>query len=491
MTNSFREGRSWVVWLTIIALISVALGIFFYYTLFRQSEMDLVEAIPTDAVFVFEINKNDDFAADAAAFSVYLNEIFVMDALPAFETMYSKLPSRNHCFTISAHEQGDGLQLLFNLRADKSEFKHLLRTFKIDPKNYTSFETYKVYTYGTNFKSMKFVYNNNVLTVSSDLELLKRSLLQQKHPKKILSDKGFRSVYELTEKNRKQNWLLINQESYTQFLKSFFNNEIGKKMGEMVGDSEWSAFQLRFSDKSIYLSGYTLLDNSMYESNKHGDGFSLASVIPFKTMYFTRYDIVDLKSLNLLSHSRLSEKDISALNSISPREMCNFAFKQDTNTVRLLAVLSDTNVSVLNFYSGTEVSDSLVKAVTDNIYPLPMNYSAALMPISNDTLRWFYYADGAFVFAPSRDDIQTYRKTMSRGESIAANPDYKLVAEAVASSSIKEYSLINDKNSQFINEYLSDKGMKSKVGQNLRAVSYSVGKPADKKFVPLNVYISF
>ena len=229
-----RENRPWIIWLTIAAVMLAGVGVFFYYNFFRQSKSELIEAIPTDAAFIFALNDNDGFVSATREVTPYLNELFVMDALPAYETMRGKLPTGEYDLTVSGHASNEGVSVLFNMHADKAAFKRLLRALSIDPNNYISFEGSRIYTYGTNFKSMKFVYINHIISISPDVELLKRAIVQHAHPKDLLSDKQFKEMYNLTEKNRKQNWLIINPERYTPYLSSFLTEDLSKKLSNLL-----------------------------------------------------------------------------------------------------------------------------------------------------------------------------------------------------------------------------------------------------------------
>ena len=251
-----RENRPWIIWLTIAAVMLAGVGVFFYYNFFRQSKSELIEAIPTDAAFIFALNDNDGFVSATREVTPYLNELFVMDALPAYETMRGKLPAGEYDLTVSGHASNEGFSVLFNMHADKAAFKRLLRALSIDPNNYISFEGSRIYTYGTNFKSMKFVYINHIISISPDVELLKRAIVQHAHPKDLLSDKQFKEMYNLTEKNRKQNWLIINPERYTPYLSSFLTEDLSKKLSNCLKEAGWTALQLRFSGNEMFLSGY-------------------------------------------------------------------------------------------------------------------------------------------------------------------------------------------------------------------------------------------
>ena len=251
-----RENRPWIIWLTIAAVMLAGVGVFFYYNFFRQSKSELIEAIPTDAAFIFALNDNDGFVSATREVTPFLNELFVMDALPAYETMRGKLPTGEYDLTVSGHVSDEGVSVLFNMHADKAAFKRLLRALSIDPNNYISFEGSRIYTYGTNFKSMKFVYINHIISISPDVELLKRAIVQHAHPKDLLSDKQFKEMYDLTEKNRKQNWLIINPERYTPYLSSFLTEDLSKKLSNCLKEAGWTALQLRFSGNEMFLSGY-------------------------------------------------------------------------------------------------------------------------------------------------------------------------------------------------------------------------------------------
>ena len=161
------NNRPWLIWLTAVAVVLIGVGIFFYYNMFRQSKSELIEAIPTDAAFILTLNDNDGFVASSATVAPYLDELLVLDAMPAFQTIRGKLPAGEYDLTMSGHPSNDGVSVLFNMHADKAAFKRLLRALSIDPNNYTGFEGNRIYTYGTNFKSVKFVYVNHIISLST------------------------------------------------------------------------------------------------------------------------------------------------------------------------------------------------------------------------------------------------------------------------------------------------------------------------------------
>ena len=83
-----EKHRGWAIWLSIFALLLIGVGIFFYYSFFRQSRSELIEAVPTDAQYVFEINDNPAFQKGVASMAPYFTEAFALDVLPAYEDIY-------------------------------------------------------------------------------------------------------------------------------------------------------------------------------------------------------------------------------------------------------------------------------------------------------------------------------------------------------------------------------------------------------------------
>lgn len=470
MRNYAREIRPWIIWITIIAVILIGVGIFFYYNLFRQEKSELIEAIPTDAAFIFALNDNDAFVTGTTALVPYLNELFVMDAMPAYETMRGKLPAGEYDLTVSGHIQDNSVSLLFNTHADKAAFRRLLRALSIDPNNYTSFENNRIYTYGTNFKSVKFVFMNHIISFSTDMELLKRAIVQHAHPKDLLSDKQFKEIYDLTEKNRKQNWLIINPNRYTPYLSTFLKEKMAGKLAKCLDETGWTALQLRFSGKDMYLSGYMLAENASennfcrFLKTLKGDDADLSELLPSSVNWYAnvKYDI--------------SCFSLSA-------DSCDYHYYLTANT-------SSDFLSEL--YTDTHTADSLRNTHPNGIYPV-LNNSAPKMPnLAPDTMNWVFEHGQAIVFAPSQEAVAHFQKTVKNNGTLSQNRYYPFVNDAVASSSIYNFVILNDENDAFWSNQLTEKGKASHFGRELRIFSLSCdAMEKDQHLLPVNLYLHF
>lgn len=488
------NNRPWLIWLTAVAVALIGVGIFFYYNLFRQSKSELIEAIPTDAAFILALNDNDGFVSGAKALTPYLDELLVLDAMPAFQTIRKGLPAGEYDLTVSGHANNDGVSVLFNMHADKAAFKRLLRSLSIDPNNYAAFEGNRIYTYGTNFKSVKFTYVNHIITLSTDMELLKRAVVQYTHPKNLLSDKQFKEMYDLTEKNKKQNWLIINPQRYAPYLSSFLKENLSKTMSESLKGTEWTALQLRISGNEMFLSGYAMVesqDNEDFEIQSHlmTDEMDLTNIYPASADWYTHLEIRRGRDFNL---KRLF-KDTQIIGNLAPAEIGYFSLQSDSSTYRYAALVRNMGHDPLEvFYKDAARADSARAAHPDGIYQTPEPPQPLIKCFAPDSATWFVEKDNALVFAESKEALTTYLSSLKSNGSLTKNRLYNFVNEAVASSAQMNFVILNEENSTFWYNQLSEKGKASRFGKDLRIFSFSHdAMEKDQHLVPVNLYLLF
>lgn len=493
MKEYARESRPWAIWLTFAAVILAGIGIFFYYTLFRQSKSELIEAVPTDAAFLFVINDNDAFVSGNQPLTPYTNELFVMDALPAFETMRSKLPAGDYDLTVSGHSEGDGLCLLFNMHADKAAFKRLLRALSIDPNNYTPFENNRIYTYGTNYKSVKFVYVNHIISFSTNIDLLKRAIVQHTHPKNLLSGNSFKEVYDLIEKNRKQNWVVLKSKEYLPYLSTFLNNKTAQKVTKSLSKVEWAAFQLRFSGKDLHMSGYMLMDpsqNNLYELllQKTHSGMEINDLYPSDINWYTYLETPNFRDLSQIAKESSSNK--TPYVNFNPSEVGYFSMGSDSLEYRYTVLLTNSSKNISEALFG-EKADSAQAAHPDGVYFIPNSFPA-LLNNTTDSANYFIISENTIVMSSTPEALKAYQKSMKNGGNIKQNRLYPFVDEAVASSSLLNFVLFNSENTDYWKSKLSDKGKASQFGQDLHIFSISCETmEKGKNLIPVNLYLHF
>lgn len=494
MRDYARESRPWMIWLTVAAVMLAGVGIFFYYTMFRQAKSELIEAIPTDATFIFALNDNEAFVRGSTQLTPCLNELFLLDAMPAYQTIRGKLPKGGYDLTVSGHTNNEAVSLLFNMHADKAAFKRLLRALSIDPNNYTSFEGNRIYTYGTNFKSMKFVFLNHVISFSTDMDLLKRAIVQHTHPKNLLSDKQFQEMYALTEKNQKQNWLLVNPNRYLSYFTTFLDEKLSQTLSNGLSHAGWTAFQLRFSGNEMFLSGYMFTDDpghGFFEllENRTGDGQGILDLYPAQSHWYAHLETPQVKNLALLNG--FSKEERTLMKSLNPTEVGYFLISRDSVDYQYVVMSSDTNKEVLEVFYGDK-ADSAQTSTPDGIYSIPDHLAPLMKSLAPDSVGCFMQREGALVFASSKEAMKVYQNSMKASGSLSQNRYYPFVNEAVASSSVMNFVLFNKESDPYWMSQISEKGKVSHVGQQLRILSLSCETmEKGKNLVPVNLFMLF
>jgi len=250
------SSRKLITIITLSVLLLFGGGVYLYYYFFRQANAKLIETIPTDAAFLFQINDNETFLKTVKNIHSYITPLFELDAYPGCQFFVDQLPGKYNQVVFTGHQYGERLSILFVCNINKQAFKPLLSKLQIDEKNCTFFERCKIYTYGTHLKRFVFTYYQGFFLASENIELLKKSITQLKNPKNLTTDKSFVDLLELIEKNQKQNWIILNNNRYFSNCKHYFNEETQPQLSDFFSHTPWSAYQIRFSGLEMFLSGY-------------------------------------------------------------------------------------------------------------------------------------------------------------------------------------------------------------------------------------------
>ncbi|MBO4503829.1 MAG: hypothetical protein J5730_03335 [Bacteroidales bacterium] len=462
-----EKRRAWMIWLSVLALLLIGVGIFFYYTFLRQTRSELIDAVPTDAMFLFEVYDNDVFQKGVASLAPYFTEGFALDVLPAYEDMYKKL-SGTYDLTVSGHPSESGVHVLFNTHIEKPVFRKLLRALSIDPANFTSFEHYKIYSYGTHFKSLKFVYFNHILTISDDLDLLKKALIQHTHPKGLLSDRTFKELYQLTNKNQKQNWLLVKCEPFGRHLSTFLKEDVFARVKKDSPFADWSAFQVRITRNELFLSGYTPASEEQIQlAQRAAHNFDIpGGMLPFNTEWY---------------YKRAKDKYAT----------CRFSVLGDSSKHHeFLVLMQDTLHKVFVPFGDEDRADQLRAAYPSGIIPLSDSVTASLKGIDLAPYRFFVETTDACLFAPSQEALTLYYKMLNKSGSIANNKYFKFSESNSASANLQDFTYYNANGEMLSRDVLSDKGKASFIGRDLAVFSVNCTGVADG-YAAINIYAMF
>lgn len=488
-------------WLTIIGVVSVmiviGLGLFFYHNFFRQTHGHLVETIPSDALYILQLNDNENFVKSSTQLLPYLNDILAMDALPGFEFFMDKFPSRQGGVVISCHHNGDQKRLLLSTRVTESMFKELLKILRIDDRNFIPFDNVRIYSYGTHYKKFNFTFHNNFFSISEDVELLKKSIVQLKHPRNLLANKNFSSLYnQVILKNNKQNWLILNNKNYFEDLKHFLDDHyqsLGNHLGEM---SEWSAFLIRLYDKEISLSGYTLDQTLFFRKFDRQEPVAgiPTHIIPFSSNFYIAVKTPDPERFieNIRNNcENCNENAMDYYRAIEPTASYYFNIRRDTLMYRFLALETDTGKHSMEDLLPDSLSQrEEIKFQQYTIYKSkPGNFNSLLSILHQRApMNYFLEYEGYYIFSDTTTSLQHYIQNISKS-SLENQPLYKFSKTNIPTSNNFEFCFLlpEQENRRY---YSSASASNTPIIKGIQVLSYSFSAP-EKGFVPLNVYIKF
>ena len=256
---------------TTIVIILLGVGIYSYYYFFRQVHAKLIETIPSDAAFLFQINDNEAFVKSVKTIAPHINPLFGLDAYPGCQFFIDQLPGKYNQVVFTGHAIGEAFYILFACKINERAFKELLLRLQIDEKNCSKYELCKIYTHGTHLKRFVFTYHKGIFLASENVNLIKKAVNQLQNPNNLTKMKSFETLFNIMEKNKKQNWLILNHKRYISNFESYFNEETNLQLTQFGADAPWAAYQVRFSGLAISLSGYFAMDSGSYAVDIHAE----------------------------------------------------------------------------------------------------------------------------------------------------------------------------------------------------------------------------
>jgi hypothetical protein len=491
-----KYGSGKKVWFGIsllLVMLIMAVGIFFYHNFFRQNNAQLIEAVPPESSFILQINNNEDFVRKSSQILPYMNELFYMSALPGFEFFIDQFALKKTTVMISGYFNGENTFLLLSANISESVFSDFLKRLRIDHRNFIPFDKSKIYTYGTHLKKFSFSFNNNVISISEDVELLKKSIVQHKHPRNLLSDKTFSRFYQIVSKNEKQNWLIIHNSRFFNLKKTFFSDAYQHICQSLSEIPDWSIFQIRFQDKEMILSGY--MDcKYIFSKNLHVDftretTSSPAHIVPFSSSFYS----VLKQPFTSLSFLLKNNPDSSfVIPDFEIEELIQFQLNRDTIRYQFIALKMDTNQHDDFFISTDNTRNNEITTQRGNkIYFSSLNglHAHSVIFQKDIALKYFTHYQNYYIFADTAAALDCFLQQI-RSQNFTQHPNYQFAKSNLPSYNGYEFCmLISDRGSN-ISPLFSDTKWHDNTVRNLQVFAFSFAKP-EKNIAPVNVYIKF
>ncbi len=467
-----------------------------YHNFFRQNNARLIETVPENAAFIFEINDNISFVKSTLVLDEYLDELFAFDAFPGFQSFIDQSQLGNdQSSIISGHSKNDKLVLLFSVRMDERVFKSLLKTLKIDARNYVSFENTQIYSLGTHYKKFNFVFHNNIFSVSEDIDLLKQSIVKLRNPHNLLSDKQFKKMYALVEKNTKQNWLIINHEMYTNMMVAKVAEPYQDIFFKIKNIATWSAYQIRLIDKEIHLDGYTLNSTAFvqkFEGQQFGEELP-TEILPYNAGFYVNLQTPNYSKFRAEVAQLYAKegKALETLDLLKSKASYLFSLSKDTLSYYYFAIpIDSTAMKFDQLLSADQTEDSTIHFKQYDIYKSNRGGLGSVYTLFHENADLTCFAEylDYYIFAESPDALKYYYNSVLNN-SIANNPYYKLSRSNMPTEVDFEFFFYNKDDADKMTQYFSKTERKS-VLRGMRVFTFSMSAPVNG-VATTNVLIKF
>lgn len=456
---------------TFLGIVFIFSGIFFYYNFFRQHNANLIETVPLNAAYILLLNDNEAFNKNFGHISPFLNEIFFFDAFRGCQSIVNKASSQhqrsqNHTIVSGHFIENQGV-ILYSTQMSESNFNFLLNSLQIDSRNYTEFEKERIYTYGTHFKKFYFVCHHSLFSISENLSLLKKSIQQHKQLQNLTFEEEFAKVYSITEKSKKQNWIIFNHSIFLEQISTLFASKYQSELTSFAKNSSWSAYQIAFSPTEIFLNGYFYSQDSFF--NKLNQPHTLqnfsAQHLPFSTFCYATV----------------------------PNDSTRFLFKllQDSTLLSFLLLKSNDKYSTPEvLFPANYTLDSATKYKKQLIFKIATELKEEIYKDETTTYNYFSYSKGYFILADSISSLQSYLDQLhSNSYTLADAPLFRTAQINLPSEVALQFVLLlsNSKNKK---AFWNPKELSSYCSQHLSTLAFTFAKRKNR-IVSSQIYMKF
>ena len=485
-----------------IILLFIVVGYFIIQKNQHKELSPIIQAVPLDASVIIETNdltklisyiKNDNYiwneTKNLSVFEKFNNHILFIDSISSIN---KKIFSEKNIL-ISTHLQGKSdVNFLYLISlpktANQKRFIKLAYDLfegkgKISKRTYNNETIYDIEINSdsvANMSSCYFCISKGILIFSFSRLLTENAIRQIKSNNPISIDYGFKKVSKTAGKNVIANIYINTEQINTAFI-PFLSQEFNKKTIGLKKFANWTALDLRLSQTTISLSGYTYsaLNSNKYLSIFHKQTASknnIAEILPNKTSkfisfsfkdsksfkqnyieYLTSYDLdYKYKKLNNDFHSKYSKNPEKIINNIlnnqitiasvnyrvTGTEYSNYIIlkinnrkKAEADLNSLVSAYCDTNKLVIEDYNTEfKVNKNLIykvyKMPFDNIlnYPFEELYN---LPFH----KYYVFLDEYIVFTDNYENLRKFINSYVLKLNLQNEPKYKVISKQIYTKS--------------------------------------------------------
>ena len=482
-------------YLIVLLVLVIGIGIAGYFVLNKEQKVisSTINAIPTDATLVFEINNLNDFSTKINNKSIYWNELTqikifkkVKTELIALDSIFNKDDNlRNNYFKksllISAHKSGkNDINFLFVIQNKlNTNFDKIKTTFflKDSDLSISDYDKSKIYTL-KNGEKYSFSIINGVIIISKSKLLIEKAIRHINAGVSILDNPTYKKIALTAGANVDAN-LYLNVNSISDLLNPILSKDLLAKINLSSSFTDQTELDFYIKENEILLNGFSYLSDSLNNymnifKGQKSVSFDIEEILPSNTSMFLLYGISDKekykKSYNkYLEYNKLLEKHNKTLNAIKTKynydlqkEFYSFiddeivVFYTDINkldynqnafvAIKTLSksMAKDKLNILLDAYAGLhgietnslETNYSIDDETSHTIYNLPLNIPKTVFGniFSNISGEYFTYIDNYLVFGNSVKSLSSVVYDNILHKTLDNNIQYNKIKDRVSSS---------------------------------------------------------
>ncbi len=468
-----------------------------WYTGFlKKNTADALSAVPKDAVYVMQINDNENFTYTSTKCMPTLTDLISLNAMEGFQFFYDQIVGKNHTkntMVVSGHFNKEKTQLLMSVNADANDFARILKTLKINQKNHSTYKKIKIYEVATHHASFFICQHNGIFSAAENIKILQNSINCLGNSSNLISQAYFADIQKIIDKNPKQNWFIVEHQRLAESLQSKVADHYQQPFAKIGELANWSAYLMTFSDYEMQLTGYSILKNGSFlgkfdaETDENCD--VPAAILPCNLSYYEMFRLGD--GAALLSQNQVSDSVRNIYKSLNANALLYFAFNISGEEVRCAAIPCDTAAEALTNLLSDSVE--MVPALTYKrhpIYPCPLANLTDVMSRTNaPKANYFIENQGYYIFSDSADVLKNYIDIVSGDNTLATNQQFVFAQSHLPSTF--GYEMFFQNRDQQINRYLSPAFKKKRTPiKSIKVFSFNSLEPINN-LIPNNIYIKF
>ena len=373
---------------TTVVVLAFLLWLAIHFSVSGSRKNSPLEAIPQNAAMIMELKQPEDMWSELSVnsgvwreltkfetFSKINSDIIFLDSLFKKNDCTKDLISDNTIF-LSFHFLKDntcGVLYFTSLSGNCKKIKvedFIKQAFKsktifID-KSFNGATITEVAF--ADYKKFYYTVSKDIFICSFNSSLIESAINQQKSGISVLNDNGFINVSETAGKKVNAN-IYINYKFFPQLFSSILSDDYKKKIANLTGFADWSAFDISVKNDLIMFNGFLNANDSTRNfissfAGQESHNMAMLDVIPSSTASFVYYGFSDFDKWHKLYLQYLSKNGkISSYNT----KISKFNSQYKTNIEKdICSWIGKEMALVVTEPSDSDVSSNMYAVIKAN-----------------------------------------------------------------------------------------------------------------------------